>query len=269
MHKVLILLLTSILTACATDISVYRQGKIFTGMSASDLRDAHLLTKINEDPFLSGCNLKKYPSIGAELRSAASGNFVYLITGANPYADCYTQQGRLAHVYVSWPTYEEVLKRLNKSSENQNYTSKNPDKVPNKSSKKTSLYNKNDTDLYRQGKFFAGMSSSDLRDAHIYIKDHQDPFMSKCKLKKYPSIEAELRSGELGNFVYLITGADTNAKCDTQQGKLVHIYKNWPTYEEVLKRLNKSTENKTSSKIDDPFANKNKPKQPGKLDPFR
>ena len=66
-----------------------------------------------------------------------------------------------------------------------------------------------------------------------------------------------------GNFVYLITGADLNAMCDTEQGKLVHIYRSWSSYEEVLKRLNKSSENQTSSKIDDPFANKTKPKQPG------
>ncbi|MGC6522020.1 MAG: hypothetical protein ACON33_04580 [Candidatus Micropelagos thuwalensis] len=133
----------------------------------------------------------------------------------------------------------------------------------------TDLYNKNDTDLYRQGKFFTGMSSLDLANAHHYTRYDQDPFLSNCKLKKYPSIGAELRSGALGNFVYLITGADPNAKCDTKQGKLVHIYRSWPSYEEVLKRLNKSTENQTSSIIDDPFANKTKPKQPGKLDPFR
>ena len=39
------------------------------------------------------------------------------------------QQGKLVDIYRSWPTYEEVLKRLNKSSENQYYTSKNPDKA--------------------------------------------------------------------------------------------------------------------------------------------
>ena len=50
-----------------------------------------------------------------------------------------------------------------------------------------------------------------------------------------------------------------DAKCDTKQ-ELVHIYRSWPSYEEVLKRLNKSTENQTSSIIDDPFANKTKPK---------
>ena len=126
-----------------------------------------------------------------------------------------------------------------------------------------------DIQVYRQGKIFTGMSASDLRDAHLFTKMNEDPFLSGCYLKRYPSIGAELRSGERGNFVYLINGANPNANCYTQQGKLVHIYRSWPTYEEVLKRLNKSTENQTSSKIDDPFANKTKPKQPGKLDPFR
>ena len=104
MHKkvltqMVIIAITLVIQACVSTTSVINKGAIQKGMSKQELRNKLLLTKLAEDPFLSGCYRKYYPNIGVEIISSQSRTVFFIFKDVTtPSTTCSnnTENGLLA-----------------------------------------------------------------------------------------------------------------------------------------------------------------------------